>query len=185
MITLRFGTSTNGLSGAHLPPTRPPLANAEPAPIHCVCCGWCAVRSFSGSHWATAALFLEHYITQAPLVTKRGIRIFYWFKCGAQLVRRGGRRSADCDCLRTETFHCFYSITHNTTDFFSLGDLALERRARMAAIKRLRWFQNVSCLLSADHWRRQWFWDSRLQTQRNCWRFLWLRVSMWPYGQFN
>lgn len=63
MITLRFGTSTNGLAGAYHPPTRPPLANDEPEPTHPVCCGWCVVRSVSGSHWAKSALFLERYIT--------------------------------------------------------------------------------------------------------------------------
>lgn len=71
MITLRFGTSTNGLAGAYHPPTRPPLANAEPESTHPVCCGWRAVRSVSGSHWAKSALFLEHYINRSPLSPPR------------------------------------------------------------------------------------------------------------------
>lgn len=119
MITLRFGTSTNGLSGAHHPPTRPPLANAEPEQTHLVCCGWRAFRSVSGSHWAKPALFLERYITRSPLLPKRGSRVFYWVKSELQLLRSSRRRRsqekrwlpAAAAKLRSLNRHCCHFIT--------------------------------------------------------------------------
>lgn len=72
VITLRYGTSTNGLAGTLQRPTRPLPTNNEREQSHPVCRDWCRARSLSGSHWTKSALFLEPYISETLVLPQRG-----------------------------------------------------------------------------------------------------------------
>lgn len=145
MITLRFGTSTNGLAGAYHPPTRPPLANAEPESTHPVCCGWRAVRSVSGSHWAKSALFLEHYINRSPLSPRRSVslalsrrneevefcavsNVSCSFSGAAAAAAAAAAGEAVAAAAAAGDTHISLLLFHHTytTDICSVGDLTLE-----------------------------------------------------------